>query len=400
MDVVYLSALSSESLIKNIYAKTGTNPGFAVQKFSRLLVKGLDGNGVDMVALTVPPVTKEYTGSLWVSIDNEKEGDIAYKYMPFINLPILKHFTIFIYSFFYVLLWGLKNRNEKVLVCDVLCISSSMGGLLATKICGLKSVAVVTDIYDQMVGTKSRGITAFLKTCAGILNRKYVRSFNGYVLLTEAMNDVVNPKSRPYVVMEALCDEEMSDERFSVSDKAYPKVLMYAGGLEEPYGLKMLVEAFKKLPHQDVELHIYGNGSYVDELKHEAETDKRIVYLGVAPNEKIVEAECKATLLINPRFTTEEFTKYSFPSKNMEYMVSGTPLLTTKLPGMPEEYYPYIFLFEEETLEGFAQSISNVLGKTDEELKHLGMAARDFVLKNKNNVFQANRIVEFIKNDL
>jgi glycosyltransferase involved in cell wall biosynthesis len=122
--------------------------------------------------------------------------------------------------------------------------------------------------------------------------------------------------------------------------------------------------------------------------------------LGVAPNEKIVEAECKATLLINPRFTTEEFTKYSFPSKNMEYMASGTPLLTTKLPGMPEEYYPYVFLFEEETLEGFAYSISNVLGKTDDELKHLGMTARDFVLKNKNNVFQANRIVEFIKNDL
>ena len=400
MDLLYLSALSSERLISNIHDKTKLNPGFAVQKFSRLLVKGFDANEVDVIALTVPPVTKEYTGSLWVSIDNEKEDGIAYKYMPFINLPLLKHFTIFIYSFFYVLLWGLKSRNEKVLVCDVLCISSSMGGLLATKLCGLKSVAVVTDIYDQMVGAKSRGITAFLKKCAGILNKKYVRSFDGYVLLTEAMNEVVNPKSRPYVVMEALCDVEMSDDGYAVSDKTYPKVLMYAGGLEEQYGLKMLVKAFKKLPHQDIELHIYGNGSYVDKLKQEAATDKRIVYWGVVPNEKIVEAECKATLLINPRFTTEKFTKYSFPSKNMEYMVSGTPLLTTKLPGMPEEYYPYVFLFGKETLEGYMQSISDVLSKTDDELKHLGMTAREFVLRNKNNVFQANRIVEFIKQGL
>ena len=55
-----------------------------------------------------------------------------------------------------------------------------------------------------------------------------------------------------------------------------------------------------------------------------------------------VAEELKATLLVNPRPTTEEFTIYSFPSKNMEYMASGTPLLTTKLPGMPEEYHQYV----------------------------------------------------------
>ena len=37
---------------------------------------------------------------------------------------------------------------------------------------------------------------------------------------------------------------------------------------------------------------------------------------------KIVKEEKKSTLLVNPRFTNEEYTKYSFPSKNMEYMAS------------------------------------------------------------------------------
>lgn len=83
-----------------------------------------------------------------------------------------------------------------------------------------------------------------------------------------------------------------------------------------------------------------------------------------------------ATLLVNSRFTIEEFTKYSFPSKNMEYMASGTPLLTTKLPGMPQEYYPYVFLFDEETIDGYADAISNALTHSESELFKLGVSAK------------------------
>lgn len=400
MEILYLSALSSERLINDIHNNTKENPGFAVQKFSRLLVKGILKNDTNCISLSVPPITRDYNRKFWISLQDEVENGVEYRYIPFVNFAILKHISVFIYSFFYILIWGMKNRTDKAIVCDVLCVSSSISALIASKICGLKSVAIVTDIYSQMVGEKSSGVKALLSKFAGALNSWYVRFFSRYVLLTEAMNQVVNPKERPYVVMEALCDSDLvNDERFG-SVKTYPKVLMYAGGLEEQYGLKMLVKAFRTLPNEDVELHIYGNGSYVDELKQEVETDRRLVYLGVAPNEKIVEAESKAMLLINPRFTTEEFTRYSFPSKNMEYMASGTPLLTTKLPGMPAEYYPYVYLIEDETIDGCAQSISNVLTKTADELKHLGMNARDFVLRNKNNVYQANRIVEFIGNDM
>ena len=71
-----------------------------------------------------------------------------------------------------------------------------------------------------------------------------------------------------------------------------------------------------------------------------------VKYKGVAPNAVIVEEELKATLLVNPRPTGEEYTKYSFPSKNMEYMASGTPVLTTCLPGMPAEYNEYVYLLK------------------------------------------------------
>jgi glycosyltransferase involved in cell wall biosynthesis len=124
--------------------------------------------------------------------------------------------------------------------------------------------------------------------------------------------------------------------------------------------------------------------------------DKRIKYFGVKSNEDIVLAESQATLLVNPRFSTEEFAKYSFPSKNMEYMVSGTPLLTTRLPGMPKEYWDYVYLFDEETTEGYQCKFEEIFSLSDAELSAKGALAQEFVINRKNNTIQADRILQMM----
>ena len=141
-----------------------------------------------------------------------------------------------------------------------------------------------------------------------------------------------------------------------------------------------------------MELHLYGTGEldeYIKSIK-----DERIKFYGVVQNKIIVQEEKKATILINPRFSEAEYTKYSFPSKNMEYMVSGTPIITTKLPGMPKEYYDYIYLIEDESESGMRNSMITVLKLPREELTEKGKKARDFVLKYKNNNVQAKRIID------
>ena len=172
---------------------------------------------------------------------------------------------------------------------------------------------------------------------------------------------------------------------------------MYAGGLHEKYGLKMLVEGFRKLKRDDIKLVLYGSGPYVDELLQVVKDDVRLEYRGLAPNEEVMREQLKATLLVNPRPTSEEFTQYSFPSKNMEYMSSGTPLLTTKLPGMPKDYNPYVYLFDEESVEGYARTLDKILSLSPEELSDKGVKAKQFVLENKNYVIQAKRILNLIE---
>lgn len=395
MKVLYVSALSSERLINELYNKRKINPGFALQKFARLIVKGMRANGAEVSTLTNPPIVRNVLSRLYISISTEEENGILYKYIPFINIPIIKHLCVIIYSFFYTLLWGIKNKREKLLFCDVINVSACVGTLLAAKILNLKTACIVTDIYGMMVGEKKGKFSNFITICARKFYNIYANSFDRYVLLTEQMNEKINFHKKPYIVMEAICDEGLNFGTLKDIKKDNPRTIIYAGGLYEQYGVKMLVDGFLE-SGVDAKLILYGSGSFVKELNDNYSRYTNVEYRGVVSNNEIMEKECRASLLINPRFSSEEFTKYSFPSKNMEYMASGTPLLTNNLSGMPVEYKSYVYIFEDETISGYAKSIKKVLSYSEEELYEFGLAAKKFVLEKKNYKIQGAKIMKLL----
>lgn len=395
MKILYISSLSSKRLSESIYKITNQDPGFAVQKFNRLVACGFKRNCVDVEIYSNPPINR-IAGRTWVSVPPENEDGMTYNYIGSFNIPLLKDLCVFLSTFWKVFRFGLTSKGEKAVVCDVLAISMNLGAVLASKLTGVRIAGVVTDMPGMMVELSSKkGRTPLLRRLITTINCSYLGSYSHYVFLTEQMNDVINKHNRPHIVMEALCDNTLHNETHQPS-KTIPSMVMYAGSLNAKYGLKMLVDGFRKVKRDDIKLVLYGSGPYVEELLQVIKEDSRIEYRGIAPNEEVVREQFKATLLVNPRPTTEEFTKYSFPSKNMEYMASGTPLLTTKLPGMPQDYYPYIYLFDEESVEGYACALERVLGLSSEQLYEKGRIAKQFVLETKNYVVQTDRILNLI----
>lgn len=394
MQILYLSGVASKAALDDARQRDSQFSGYASQKFNRLVAEGLVRNGHTVIALSsfyLPHVGRGYCRR------KEKEGGVQYNYIPSPNNHPLRHVWLIVYCFCKVLFWGMLNKKEKVLIANVLNISACMGALAAARLIGLRRIGVMTDMPGLMVGRgKTNAPTTTLQRTSfnARVNKSFLRHFTHYVFLTEQMNEAVNINHRPYIVMEGLVDIDMKvDANNAKNDK---RIVIYAGGLHERYGLRMLVEGFMKADVANTELWLYGSGPFADELPNYHHRDSRIVYKGIKPNEEVVADELSATLLVNPRPTHEEFTKYSFPSKNMEYMVSGTPLLTTKLPGMPAEYYPYVYLFDKETTEGYAEAIRNVLMLPLDELQSKGLVARRWVLTNKNNVNQTARIITLL----
>lgn len=391
--VLYISGLSSKRILDYLYNTSQRKPMYSIQKFHRLLLEGLKHNHADVKVLSSIPVSPTHKKKLWHSITNIENG-VEYKTIPFLNFSIIKQICIFIYAFLYTFTWGIKKTNEKRLICDVLNISICLGALSAAKLLGLKATGIVTDMPGLMVGVNNKShIQKFITA----INKSYLSSFDSYILLTEYMNPIINTKNKPYIIMEGLVDSEMELCQHDDFNTLAERVVIYAGGLYERYGVKMLLDAFMQTPFTNVRFDIYGSGDMSAVMNEYQKQDSRIHYYGVVPNDTIVEAELKSTLLINPRPTHEGFTKYSFPSKNMEYMVSGTPVLTTKLPGMPKEYYKYVFLFDNETVDGYKQTLTDVLSLSNKDLYLKGKSAKEFVLKNKNNIIQAKHVIELLQ---
>ena len=81
-------------------------------------------------------------------------------------------------------------------------------------------------------------------------------------------------------------------------------------------------------------------------------------------------------------------------------MVSGTPMITTKLAGMPLEYYEHVYFFDDESVDGMNHSLNSILSEAKETLHEFGSKAKKFVIQNKNNKKQSERILNFVDNDL
>jgi glycosyltransferase involved in cell wall biosynthesis len=218
------------------------------------------------------------------------------------------------------------------------------------------------------------------------------KDIDSYVLLTEYMKEPLNVGEKPWMLMEGIYEpREFQDV------KKQAKTILYTGKLDARFGIHELVDNFSKLKDPDYRLWICGNGLDREYVENKAREDSRIIYYGQVKQERVFEMQREASLLINPRKPEGEYTKYSFPSKTMEYMASGTPTLMYRLPGMPEEYEPYVALFKDSSDEEMTRVMEEWLNKPKEELDAFGVKAREFIMNNKTADKQIDRFMNFIK---
>jgi len=213
-----------------------------------------------------------------------------------------------------------------------------------------------------------------------------------FVLLTKHMADRMKI-NKPYCVVEGIAPiRELREE----PPQDGLKRILYTGTLHQKFGILNLLEAFKQIEDDSYRLIICGIGDSESEVRKAAEQDKRIIYLGQLPRAEVLKWQEKATALVNPRQNNEEFTKYSFPSKNLEYLSSGKPLIAYKLDGVPDEYDPYIFYVQDNSIEALKQTLIAVCENTDGTVRMIAENARLFVRDQKNEVVQTRKICQLI----
>lgn len=386
MRIIYGFASCTDRLYNKILGEKGFASFSPAHKYHSLMIRGLAENGADLYCISGLPINRSTTSRKLIREKDEREGGAYFHYITTLNLPVLRQLMIFCGAFFSVL--RVKKEKETYAVCDCLNIATAYGVTLAARLRRIPVVSIVTDLPDM------EHASASLKR----INNRLFSKTDGFILLTEPMNARVNQKGKPHIVLEGHVDSDapLPETQTTYEQSEGKKVVLYAGSLKRIYGIDNLVEGFIKADIPDAELRIYGKGNFAQELDRLAEEHPSVRFLGTRSSSEIVAEEQRASLLVNPRPVAPEYTKYSFPSKNMEYMVSGTPTLTTRLPGMPKEYEPYVYLIGDETPDSIAATLREILSKPLSERVRMGAAARDFVLKNKSNLIQAKKIMDFL----
>lgn len=109
-----------------------------------------------------------------------------------------------------------------------------------------------------------------------------------------------------------------------------------------------------------------GKGDAVDFIKEKNDLDNRIMFMGQVTPEEAGEWQSSASVLVNPRTNDEEFAKYSFPSKNIQYLLTGNAVVCYMLDGMPERYRDMVFVVDDKNgeTEGLREAIIRALSET------------------------------------
>lgn len=394
MSVLFVGALYPKGMPDEL-VKMGSVVDFAGHTFQTALLDGLDSYYHDMKVISsaltssYPQINKKNFEKVMFSHNgDETKKDV---YVGANNRPPLKLLSKFMRIKAEVKKSLKKNEQNTVIVYSLHTPFILSAYLLRKRID--KLVIIVPDLPEFM-GQKLNGMKAWLKKLDIKLMNHCLRKFDGFVLLSPYMREKIPVGNKPWLQFEGIYKvPEVLKEKVQ---KEKLRTIMYTGNIYRKRGIDILLNAFEQIDKHNYRLWIRGNGDMKQEVIELSKKDPRVVYFEPVKRDELLRMEMKATLLVNPTPASWDFTKYFFPSKNMEYMASGTPTLMFRLACMPEEYHEYLF-YCDESIESLRDKIVELCEQPQEQLDAFGKQASNFIVEKKNAKVQAGRLVYFIE---
>ena len=289
----------------------------------------------------------------------------------------------------------LSHHIQKVTYRKIIVVSDALNlrNVLFTQVYakhhGIKNVAIVTDLYRYFHKKGSFNIKSWLFVQLGnfIMHR-----FDGFMLLSESMIHEDFVINKPYFVSEGVFEPYLTQSN-SIRNVA-EKVAIYAGTIVPEYGVITLMKAFNELKPSKLKLHIYSSEQAYSELIEQL--SEYVEFKGYLPREQLTSKLVNADLLINPRPLYHEFNQYSFPSKLIEYMASGVPTITTRIPSIPDSIKNTLNYFEGDDLVGLIQGLQRFISSDSETYITKAQNAKRFVLDKYSHVSIARQIIQLV----
>ena len=145
------------------------------------------------------------------------------------------------------------------------------------------------------------------------------------------------------------------------------KTVVYSGVFDEGYGgLARLFEIFSAVADQSCRFLLTGKDAKGN-LKRYLRQEPRAEYCGFVSRDELQRIHAQATVFVNPRPSEASENRMTFPSKLLEYLSYGKPVVSTWTEGLAPEYRKVLLVPQANTPEAFARLIDEALNYTRDE---------------------------------
>lgn len=397
--ICLVGTLVSEELFRTLQKGSKVKAAASPIFMQKMLFQSLNDLSPGVTYYSYPPIAAWPRSSLIGSAAKKLRIDegLFVHMIPFINIHFLKEVTVFLSMFFSLLMWNIrffKDHKHIIVYSDFL--EYALPAIIIGKLFKVDVALLLTEMpgiehyHKGRVTIKAKILFAYER-----MKRKVHHLFDKYIFITQPLADAVNIRHRPYTIVEGFPDEMLFRTIPEQCKETIP-TLMYAGSLGAAYNIQMLVDAFQCVKG-NYRLWIYGGGELDNYVKQAALADNRICYFGARSRSEVLVAEKKATVLAHVKADNDEYSMYSFSSKIIEYMASGTPVLTSVVGGIPKEYYEHCYIIDKMNRENLASAIQSVLSLSADELQQRGKDAQMFLETCKAAQMQGEKILKLLR---
>jgi glycosyltransferase involved in cell wall biosynthesis len=320
--------------------------------------------------------------------------------VPFLNIFGLKHLTRFVGTFIFVAIWSFRNiGRRRFIVMHGVQSCKLWGVLLGQILCPSTTVPFLTDNLAIPLAWEGRLIWRLRRVDAAVMKAGLKRT-SGVIAMTDILARILVP-GRPSIIMPAIQNmlseftESSCQSVNSTHPNGSPISVVYAGGLYRESGIDLLAQAFMRANRPDKRLIIYGAGELESRIRSYSTSSPNILFMGFVSSRELAQAYNEADILINPHLLSVSKSLGSFPSKLIEYLCTGKPVISTNMPVLSDEFKKHLVISDSDSADEMMRLIDEVSNWDINRRAEWRTQVMEYVKRELSPEAQGARIREF-----
>ncbi len=180
--------------------------------------------------------------------------------------------------------------------------------------------------------------------------------------------------------------------------------ILAVGRFDEIKGFKYLIDAIAQLHKNNIKIscNIIGSGELKETLveqtkKHGLEND--IIFHGAKQQHEVRDMMLKSEMFVLPSIKTEKGNMDGIPVVLMESMALGTPVISTRVSGIPELINDKVngYLVDEKNTIQLTEAINTLINLDEVSREGIINSARKTIETDFNINIEANKLLKYIR---